>query len=72
MSEIQTLATAALLDDRPDLGLLRGQVGTIVEQLAPGVCEVEFSDQLGRTRATVSLRTEQFLALRGELGPQVA
>lgn len=34
----------ALIDDVPEKGLQRGQVGTIVEMLAPDVFEVEFSD----------------------------
>ena len=33
--------------DVPAKGLLRGQVGTVVETLAPGVLEVEFSDDQG-------------------------
>jgi hypothetical protein len=44
MAEIETLSEVALLDDVPAEGLRRGQVGTVVEDLAPGVYEVEFSD----------------------------
>ncbi len=53
------LSVVALLEDVADHGLLRGQVGTVVERLAPGVCEVEFSDDDGRTYATLSLRIDQ-------------
>jgi hypothetical protein len=44
MADIQLLSVVALLEDMPEKGLLRGQVGTVVEILAPGVFEVEFSD----------------------------
>ena len=57
------LDVVALLNDRPEKGLLRGQVGTIVEELGPGVFEVEFSDNDGRTYAMATLRTEQLLLL---------
>jgi len=63
MSEIEILSVVALLEDRPADGLRRGQVGTIVETLAPGVYEVEFSNDLGRTYASVALRTDQVLKL---------
>ena len=49
--EIEILSVVALLEDIPDKGLLRGQVGTVVENLAPGVYEVEFSDDSGQTYA---------------------
>ena len=38
MSEsIKLLDVVALTVDLPDKGLVRGQVGTVVEELAPGV-----------------------------------
>ena len=46
---MKLLDLIALIDDRPDKGLRRGEVGTIVELLAPGVYEVEFCDLEGRT-----------------------
>ena len=60
------LAPVALLDDLLDRGLLRGQAGTIVELLSPGVYEVEFSDSEGRAYATAALRAEQLLELHHE------
>jgi hypothetical protein len=63
MAEIEVLSVVALLEDRPAEGLRRGQVGTIVEALAPGVYEVEFSDDLGRTCASAALRSDQVLKL---------
>ena len=56
MRELELLSVVALLEDSKDHKLLRGQVGTIVERLAPGVYEVEFSDDEGRTY--VSFRQE--------------
>jgi hypothetical protein len=60
---IQLLDVVALTADLPDKGLLRGQVGTVVETLAPGVFEVEFSDDQGRAYAQLALRDSQLLVL---------
>jgi len=38
-------------------------VGTVVEDLAPDVFEVEFSDDQGRAYATASLKNSQLIAL---------
>jgi Domain of unknown function (DUF4926) len=45
---------------------MRGQVGTVVEKLAPGVFEVEFSDNSGRTYATLAAPADKLLVLRHE------
>jgi hypothetical protein len=50
----------------PSRGLVRGQVGTVVEKLAPGVFEVEFSDNNGRTYATLAAPADMLLVLRHE------
>jgi hypothetical protein len=60
------LDVVALLEDQPGARLVAGQVGTIVEVLAPGVFEVEFCDPEGRTIGFAELRREQFLVLRHE------
>jgi hypothetical protein len=60
------LDVIALLEDLPQHRLRRGQVGTLVVQLGPGVFEAEFSDDLGRTYALVSLAEGQFLNLISE------
>jgi hypothetical protein len=57
-------AVVALMEDLPRRGLVRGQVGTVVEILAPDVFEVEFSDDEGRAYALLALRADQLLALR--------
>ena len=59
----QVLDVVALTEDLPERGLRRGQVGTVVELLAEGVCEVEFSDNDGRTYATLALRADQLMVL---------
>jgi len=63
---IKLLDEVALLEDLPEHGLQRGQVGTVVEELAPGVFEVEFSGSEGRTYALLPLKAEQLLVLRYE------
>jgi hypothetical protein len=63
---IHLLAAVALMVDLPEHGLSRGQVGTVVEALAPDAFEVEFSDSDGRAYALLALRAEQLLALHFE------
>jgi hypothetical protein len=72
MPEIKLLSIVALLEELPEKGLKRGQVGTVVEPLAPGVYEVEFSDDSGQTYASVALRAEQLMQLHHEPGHQAA
>ena len=61
--EIHLLDVVALTKDIPDHGLLRGQVGTVVESLGPDMFEVEFVDNDGRTYATLPLNFNQLLVL---------
>ena len=56
------LGAVALLSDMPAQGLVRGQVGTVVE-LLDGAYEVEFSDNEGRTYAELALTADQLLVL---------
>jgi hypothetical protein len=60
---IRFLDVVALTVDLPDRELLRGQVGTAVEALAPGVFEIEFSDDRGRTYAQLALSSDQLMVL---------
>jgi len=53
----------ALLTPIPEQKLRIGQVGTIVEILAPEVYEVEFSNNEGQTYATQALTAHQLLKL---------
>jgi hypothetical protein len=72
MAEIEMLSVVALLEDIPQKGLMRGQVGTVVESLAPGVYEVEFSDDSGQTYASLALHSGQLMRLRHEPSHQAA
>jgi hypothetical protein len=72
VAELELLSVVALLADLPEHGLIRGQVGTVVERLAPGVYEVEFSDDAGRTYASLAVRGEQLLVLHHEPVHQAA
>ncbi len=56
----------ALLHDLPEYGLVAGQVGTVVMDLAPGVFEVEFSDNSGKAYAMASLKAGALLVLHDE------
>ena len=68
---VQLFDVVALTADRPEKGLPRGQVGTVVEALAPGVFEVEFSDEAGRTYAQASLPEDGLIVLRYAPQPAV-
>jgi len=56
----------ALLVDKPDEPLVTGQVGTVVELLAPDVYEVEFLDSKGKTIAVTELKRADLLLLQHE------
>jgi len=66
MGEIEMLSVVAVVEDLPENGLVRGQVGTVVESWAPGVYEVEFSDDNGKTYAMVALKAGQLMRLYHE------
>jgi hypothetical protein len=61
---IEVLVVVAVLKDFPDQGIVRGQVGTVVEKLAPAVWEVEFSDTDGQTYAMVEADTADLMVLQ--------
>jgi hypothetical protein len=63
---IKLLDTVALIDDLPERRLKRGEVGTVVEVLAPDVFEVEFSDDEGQTYAELGLRADQIIVLHNQ------
>ena len=60
---MELLSEVAVLKDMPEKGLVRGQVGTVVELLTPSVAEVEFSDDQGRTYAMAVLQSEELIRL---------
>lgn len=64
--KIKLLDVVALTQELPDRDLPLGQVGTVVELLAPDVYEVEFSDNDGRAFAEIALHADQLLVLHYE------
>ncbi|MDO8682281.1 MAG: DUF4926 domain-containing protein [Armatimonadota bacterium] len=62
-TKITILDVVALTQDLPEQSLFRGQVGTVVEILTPGVYEIEFNDDNGKTYATASIRENQLMLL---------
>lgn len=63
MSEVKMLDIVAVVEDLPEHGLRRGEVGTVVEQWKEGVYEVEFSDDAGEAYAFVALPAEKLIPL---------
>ena len=70
-SKIELLDVVALTENLPERNLYRGQVGTVVEFLSEKpsgplrerVFEVEFSDEEGRTYASLALEESQLMVL---------
>lgn len=71
---VKLLDAVALLEDVQVEGVLlqRGEVGAVVEVLAPNVYEVEFCHDQGRAYAFASLRAEQLLVLHNQGKESVA
>ena len=71
---VKLFDAVALLEDvqTEEVLLQRGEVGAIVEILAPDVYEVEFCDDRGRAYAFASLHTEQLLVLHNQGKESVA
>jgi hypothetical protein len=63
MLNMELLSEVAVLHDIPEKGLVRGQVGTIVELLSPTVAEIEFSDDQGRAYAMAALQSDEVIRL---------
>ena len=60
---MKLLDVVALLQDLPEHGLIQGQVGTVVERLPPDAYEIEFSDEQGRTYASVGVPSDKLIVL---------
>ena len=60
---IRLFDVVALTEDLPEQGLFRGQVGTAVEEFDPDVFEIDFSDNEGRTYASLALHARQLMVL---------
>lgn len=61
--KVNILDVVALTIDIPEKKLFRGHVGTVVEELAAGVVEVEFSDNHGETYATAPISVHSLIVL---------
>ena len=72
MNEMELLSEVGVLEDIPEKGLVRGQIGTVVELLAPSVAEVEFIDDQGHSCALTTLRAEELIRLHHRPYEQVA
>ena len=72
MGKMELLSEVTVLHDLSEKGLVRGQVGTVVEVLAPSVAEVEFCDDQGRAYAMAALRSEELIRLHHRPYEQVA
>ena len=66
MALLKTLDTVALLTDIVEHGLVKGQVGTIVELLGDNTYEVEFADKQGRTLSTIAVNAKDLMLLHFE------
>lgn len=60
---MKTLEVVALTSDIPEKHLRRGQVGTVVELLAPDIVEVEFSDLDGVPYAMCAVPVKSLMVL---------
>ena len=60
---MKILDVVALTEDIAESGLIRGQVGTIVEILATGIFEVEFADVEGKTYAFLAIPIDKLMVL---------
>jgi hypothetical protein len=63
MPDINELDLVVLLEDYPSKQLPRGQVGRVIQEMGPGVYEVEFSDSDGVAFAFLPLREHQIMKL---------
>ncbi len=61
--QIRLLDVVALLTNLPKQALVKGQVGTVVEQLAADVFEIEFCGDEGKTYAECALKADQLMVL---------
>ena len=65
--KIKLLDVVALLKEKPESKLLRGQIGTVVERYNDSEFEIEFSDNNGKTISMLTLSTDEVMLLHNEL-----
>ena len=61
--EVHLYDVVALTEALPEEGLLRGQVGSVVEIYPDGACEVDFSDAQGNTYALLAVQRHMLMRL---------
>ncbi len=61
--KIKILDAVAVIEDLPEHGLRRGEVGTVVERWKDGAFEVEFSDESGEAYNFVALQADKLMPL---------
>ncbi len=61
--KIKILDVVAVVEEIPEHGLKRGEVGTVVDRWKDGTFEVEFSDDTGEAYAFVALHPKQIMPL---------
>ncbi len=61
--KIKILDAVAIVEDLPELGLRRGEVGTVVDAWKDGAFEVEFSDESGEAYNFVALQADKLMPL---------
>lgn len=61
--QIALYDVVALVADLPEHGLVKGQVGAVVLELAPDQVEVEFVDVNGKTYGLAPIPTKQLMRL---------
>lgn len=69
---MELLSEITVPRDIPEKGLVRGQVGTVVELHAPSVAEVEFCDDQGRAYAMAALHAEELIRIHNRPYEQAA
>ena len=62
-NEVKILDAVAVIEDLPEHGLKRGEVGTVVDRWKDGSFEVEFSDETGEAYAFVALSADKLMPL---------
>lgn len=61
--KIKILDAVAVVEDLPEHGIRRGEVGTVVDAWKDGAFEVEFSDESGEAYAFIALHADKLIPL---------
>ena len=69
--QIKDLDVVALLEDIPSEGLIRGKVGTVVEDFGVGVYLIEFANRKGQAYPFTEVKGEQLMVLHFMDKPQM-